>query len=119
MVARAADIRRRKDDRRRSRLVFAGLPASHRTTTAEYAITPTTRAHLWASATSPDVYVVSVARDDLREMVEAATKALGVMRALGWHVAMSGDADTEDEVIERMAAQESYDALAAAMGEKG
>ena len=80
-------------------------------------MTPTTRTHLWTSATSPDVHVVSVARDDLRELMEAATKALGVMRALGWHIAMAGDAENNDDLVERMAAQEAYDALAAAMGE--
>lgn len=80
-------------------------------------MTPATRAHLYASATSPDVYTISIARDDLAELMDAAKKALGVMRVLGWQIAMAGDAETEDDAIERAAAQESYDALAEAMGE--
>jgi hypothetical protein len=62
-------------------------------------MTPSTWQHLWAAAHHPDAYVVSVARDDLAELMDAATKALGFMRALGWHIALDGSVGSEDEAL--------------------
>jgi hypothetical protein len=74
-------------------------------------MTPATYAHLYASATSPDVHTISIARDDLAELMDAATKALGVMRALGWHSAMAGGAGSEDEAGEERMNNPRDDAL--------
>lgn len=58
---------------------------------------------------------VRMERDRLAEAVDAARKALSIMRAFGWHIAAACGHPDDAAMIEAMAAQETYNALSAAL----